>query len=99
VHVRQWLQIQGEFDYNKLEVPSLRAEQAAEEEDISGIGDDLDKLMNVLPGLDAEARAQAQEFAAELMIPDSEGVDDNEEIGPDMFGSDDEGDDLDDLDF
>ena len=37
-------------------------------EDLSGVGDDLDVLLDVLPGKDAAAELQAQDFADEIML-------------------------------
>lgn len=68
--------MQGDFDYSQLTFPTEAGLYVEEKkEDISGVGDSLDKLMmDVLPGKDGAAEAQAQEFADEIMVQDDSPV-------------------------
>jgi hypothetical protein len=61
--------LQGDFELSSLNFPGLRSSlvKAERKEDISGVGDDLDDLMNVLPGVDATEQVKAQEYADELL--------------------------------
>lgn len=63
--------VQGDFDYSQLTFPTAEGLYTEEEkEDLSGVGDDLDVLLDVLPGKDAAAEAQAQDYADEIMLKD-----------------------------
>lgn len=70
-----WDGLQGDFDYSQLTFPTAEGVYLEEKkEDLSGVGDNLDDLLDVLPGKDAAAEAQAQDYADEIMLEeDSDG--------------------------
>lgn len=65
--------VQGDFDYSQLTFATASAtaeeEAAAAAEDVSGIGDSLEPLLDVLPGVGGGEQAQAAQYAQELMLP------------------------------
>lgn len=64
--------VQGDFDYSQLTFATAAAaeeEAAGAEEDISGTGDRLEPLLDVLPGVSGSDAAQAAQYAEELMLP------------------------------
>lgn len=81
--------VQGDFDYSQLTFATAAAaeeEAAAAEEDISGTGDRLEPLLDVLPGVSGGDAAQAARYAEELMLPggfggSAAGSDSDGEIG------------------
>ena len=61
--------MQGDFEYSQLTFPTAEGMYVEEEkEDLSGIGDNLDGLLDVLPGKDAAAEIEAQSYADEIML-------------------------------
>lgn len=91
--------LQGDFDYTQLTfaaTASTADEEAAEGvEDVSGVGDSLDPLLDVLPGVSGGDEAQAAQYAAELMLPGGLANDSDDEDDS-LDRSLDEGDDLED---
>jgi hypothetical protein len=82
--------VQGDFDYSQLTFPTAAAvEDEERREDVGGTGDRLDPLLNILPGLDGEAQAQAQEYAAEVMGASDASTDDED---GELFADDDDDD-------
>eukprot|EP00892_Ulva_mutabilis_P001949 jgi/Ulvmu1/11755/UM008_0169.1 len=67
-------ELNGDFDYSQLTFATASAsaeeeEAAAAAEDVSGVGDRLEPLLDVLPGVAGGEAAQAAQFAQELMLP------------------------------
>jgi hypothetical protein len=96
--------MQGDFDYSQLTFPTAEGLYIEEQkEDLSGVGDSLDALLDVLPGKDAALESQAQDYADEIMLDDSVVQDEDgasqEEDEQAQMGGDILDDDLNELDF
>lgn len=89
-----WSALQGDFELSSLNLAGLRSPlvKAERREDISGVGDDLDDLMNVLPGVDATEQVKAQEYADELLSgPSLQPGEDLDDIVGDMEDDEEQG--------
>jgi hypothetical protein len=87
--------MQGDFDYSQLTFPTAEGLYTEEpKEDLRGVGDSLDALLDVLPGKDAA-------LAEEIMLDDFSGQDEAEQEAPDQgpMTGDFRDDDLNELDF
>jgi hypothetical protein len=94
--------LQGDFDYSQLTFPTAEGLYTEEpKEDLRGVGDSLDALLDVLPGKDAALESQADEYAEEIMLDDFSGQDEVEQEAPDQdpMTGDFRDDDLNELDF
>eukprot|EP01025_Chloroclados_australasicus_P009666 TRINITY_DN13705_c0_g1_i3.p1 TRINITY_DN13705_c0_g1~~TRINITY_DN13705_c0_g1_i3.p1 ORF type:complete len:370 (-),score=69.52 TRINITY_DN13705_c0_g1_i3:744-1853(-) len=77
-------ELAGDFDYNilrKLRPAAQLKMEEEQDEDISGVGDNLDAMLNVLPGLEAQVESSA--YASDILGP----VDDDDQ-GEEMFFDD-----------